>query len=103
MLDVMILITQTAFCVSYIAFMVSSLHTTLDYLLGLENTSPWLYATPLVCILTLLAWVRKISKFSFSFMLGTFMILLAVVVTSAYAISVLISQGNVGPELKQFN
>jgi solute carrier family 36 (proton-coupled amino acid transporter) len=45
------------------------------------------YATFLVLALTPIAWVRKIKKFSFTFLVGIIMMLIALLVTSIFVSS----------------
>jgi solute carrier family 36 (proton-coupled amino acid transporter) len=56
-----------------------------------------------ICILTPIAWVRDIAKFSFTFMIGNFMILFTAVVVSSYCFAQIKEQGGVGPGVQIFN
>lgn len=80
-IDIIIAVTQYSFTISHIAFICQSLRTTLNQAFLLD-TGMWIYAVPLISILTPFAWVRDIAKFSFTFMAGNFMILLTVIVVS---------------------
>jgi amino acid permease len=62
---------------------VQSLKSTFDGLYGIDS-SPWIYTIGIICLLTPLAWVRDIAKFSFTFMIGNFMVLLTTIVVSSY-------------------
>ena len=85
LIDLMIMLTQFSFTISQMAFMLKSLKSSVNQAFEVE-TEMWLYASILICILTPIAWVRDISKFSFSFMMGNLLILLTIVTVSFYAI-----------------
>ena len=46
-----------------------------------------MYTIGIICILTPIAWVRDIAKFSFTFMIGNFMILFTTLVVASYCFS----------------
>ena len=79
-----------------------SLKSTIDGIYGIE-TNPLIYMIGIICILTPIAWVRDIAKFSFTFMIGNFMILLTVIVVSTYCFSQISEQGGLGPGIQAFD
>lgn len=99
--DVMIAATQFSFTISHVTFEVDSLKSTVDAIWGI-NTSKSLYAIAILCMLIPIAWVRDIGKFSFTFMLGNFLIMFTVMVVSVYCIGILSNEGP-GPDLVVWN
>ena len=87
-LDFMVAATQYSFTISHMTFLVTSMKSTMDFLFA-ADTNPIIYAAIVVIILTPMAWVRNIAKFSFTFLIGNFLILLTVSVTSIYAFSIM--------------
>ena len=75
---------------------------TFDTILGLD-TNPWIYGCLVIAIYTPISWVRNIAKFSFSFMLGNFLILLAVLYVTTYCFMELSRQGGIGEGVKFVN
>ena len=83
-------------------FLVTSSKSTVDVIFDVDS-GKLMYAIVVVVILTPLAWERNIAKFSFTFLIGNFLILTTVLVTSGYAISVISEQGGKGPGIVAFN
>ena len=101
-LDVMISLTQFCFSIAAIIFIINTFKITFDMLLVTE-TNPWIYGGVVICIFTPIAWVRNIAKFSFTFMLGNLLILLAVAYVTVYCFMVMDRQGGMGPDIKFIN
>ena len=81
-LEIAIALTQLGFVISYVTFLVSSCKTTIDTLSGKE-TNPVIYGVIICVVFTLLSWVRNLAMFSYTFMIGVFMIL----VTTVYVLT----------------
>ena len=82
--EIAITLTQFSFVISHITFLIQSCKTTIDTLL--EVDSPIAYYIVAVCTInTLLSWVRNLAKFSFTFIVGNFLIITAVIYVSVYA------------------
>ena len=67
------------------------------------NTSPWIYASFLICILTPLAWERNIAKFAFTFLIGCLLLLWGLLVVSFYCIGILYEKKELGPGIEPLN
>lgn len=102
MIDLMICLTQFSFAASQLTFSVQSYKSTFDFFLERE-TSAWIYAGIMVCILTPLSWVRNIAKFSFTMMLGNLLILITVSVVLAVAVKVILQQGHIADSIQAYN
>lgn len=80
-LDFMIAASQFSFTISFCAFLtetwVSLLHTLFDWQVG-----PWTPGVVLLVLLTAMAWVRDISKFTATMLIGNICILLTIVIVS---------------------
>jgi amino acid permease len=63
------------------SFIIGSLKSTVDDIYEID-TNPYLYSWLLMAILTPLACVRNIAKFSFTFLIGVMMILISFFVVS---------------------
>ena len=87
-LDVMVCLTQFSFTIAGIIFIVNSFKITIDTLFETDS-NPYYYGAIIVAIYTPISWVRNIAKFSFTFMLGNLLILLAVLFVSVYCCMVL--------------
>ena len=57
----------------------------------------------IICIYTPISWVRNIAKFSFTYLLGNLLILLAVLFVSIYCCMVLGRQDGIGEGIKFIN
>lgn len=80
-LDMMIAATQFSFTISFCAFMTETWVGLLHTLFGLK-VGPWTPGVVLLVILTLMAWVRDISKFSFTMLIGNLCILSTIIIVS---------------------
>ena len=87
-LDVMVCLTQFSFTIAGIIFIVNSFKITIDTLFETDS-NPYYYGAIIVAIYTPISWVRNIAKFSFTFMLGNLLILLAVLFVSVYCLSLI--------------
>lgn len=67
-----------------------------------EQTSSWIYGVCIFLVLTPIAWVRNISKFSFSFMVGNLLILITAIVLSVYSLTFIYRQG-IAPDIVSYN
>ena len=84
-LDVFICLTQFSFVISHIAFLLESCKSTVDQLY--DTDSEMVYYIIAVCIIyTLFAWVRNLANLSFTFIIGTILIILAVIYVTVFAI-----------------
>ena len=68
---------------------------------GLE-TGIWIYAFFAIIVLTLLAWVEDIKKFSMTFLFGNLLILSTVIAVSIYCCQQLYEDGH-GPDIVPYN
>ena len=102
-LDFMIAATQFSFTISYCAFMTESWVTLLDTLFGLK-VGPWTPGVVLLVILTMMAWVRDISKFSSTMLLGNLCILATLIIVSVVMANRLIERDfEKGPDVVPIN
>mmetsp|Transcript_12476 Transcript_12476/g.20971 ORF Transcript_12476/g.20971 Transcript_12476/m.20971 type:complete len:108 (+) Transcript_12476:1128-1451(+) len=62
----------------------------------------WTYTVPLVALLSVLAWVRNIAKFSFTFLFANILILVSATIISIYAISDIMEKG-LHPDIRFIN
>ena len=100
-IEIIIALTQFSFVISHITFLVSSCKTTFDTLFNTDsNLLYYCLAVGLIC--TLLSWVRNLAKFSFTFLIGTFLILCTAIFVMVYAIRLLSANG-IGPGVVFFN
>lgn len=83
--DLIIALAQFSFTVSHISFIIQSLRTTVDAQLGME-TPVWPYLAGVLSVLTPIAWVEDIKKFSFTFLVGNLLILSTIITVSSYCI-----------------
>ena len=88
MIEVFIASTQFSFAISHIAFLLESCKVTIDTLFDTDSKVVF-YAIAIVICYTLLSWVRNLAKFSFTFMIGVFLILSCVTYVSVYSAQVL--------------
>ena len=101
LLDFMIATTQFSFSISQHVFVIRSLKTSFDIALN-QQTTPWIFGCGILLVLTPISWVRNISKFSFSFMVGNLLILLTAVVLSVFSLNLILHQG-VATDIKAYN
>ena len=87
--------------ISHITFLLSSCKTTFDSLFVTETDLTY-YCIAVCLICTLLSWVRNLAKFSFTFLIGTFLILCTAIFVTVYACK-LLSVNGVGPGVVFFN
>ena len=97
-LDIMIAITQISFAISHQVFIIESMKTSVDKLLGIDSNH-WLYAAGLMVVLTPVAWVRNIAKFAFTYLIGILLIVWGVIVVTGYAIGTLTENEKIGPDI----
>lgn len=95
--DIMIAMTQYSFTISHFTFETESLKSSVDGIFGLDTSKAY-YAVLVLMICIPIAWIRDIGKLSWTFMLGSFIILATVIVTCIYCISFL-EQSGPGPDL----
>jgi amino acid permease len=71
-----------------------------NYELG-DTRYIWTYGIALCCILSVLAWVRNIAVFSFTFLIANILLLVSVIVISGYSTKNLIDNG-ISPTAEAF-
>jgi proton-coupled amino acid transporter len=98
----MIAITQFSFTIAHMGFIIGSFKSTIDDIFEV-NTNPYLYSWLLMCILTPLACVRNIAKFSFTFLIGVLMILISFFVVSIFCFKEIYDSGHVAEGTQMFN
>lgn len=101
-LDIMIFMTQYCATIAQSVFIIQSFASSLNTAFG-WNTPQWYYAMGLVCILTPIAWVRDISKFSFTFMLGNTLLMATVITVIVDCVKTMNAQGGVQADIIAFN
>lgn len=101
-LDIFIALTQWSFVVSFITFLYTTFKGTVDTVIGIE-TSPVIYIVMFTLILTPMAWVRNIAKFSFTYFLGVIFVFSTVIVVTCYAVNMMVDQGGKGPDVMFFD
>ena len=101
-LDIMIAATQFSFTISHMTFIVSSCKTTVDYIYDVDS-NPWIYAACIICILTPISWERNIAKFAFTFMIGTILLLWAVIVVTFTCFGILYEKKELGEGIVPIN
>lgn len=92
LIDVMLMLTQFSFTISQITFVTQSLNSVLNFSLAL-NVDTFNIAVGVIIVYTLLAWVRKIEKFSLAFIFGNFFILLSCTVIIIYCAKIIDERG----------
>lgn len=97
-LDVMVSLTQFSFTIAGIIFIVNTFKVTFDGLFGMDS-NPWIYGCIIICVYCPLSFVRNIASFSFTFMLGNLLILLAVLFVSVYCGMTMVRQDGLGTEI----
>ena len=53
----------------------------------------WTYGVVIICINTMLAWVRNISSFSFTYQTANFLMLMCVIIVCSYSIVIINANG----------
>ena len=101
-LDVMVSFTQFSVTIAGVIFLIKTWQVTFDYLFTV-NSNPWIYGCIIICIYSPIACVRDIGKFSFTFMLGNLLILLAVVYVTVYCFMTIARLDEIAPEIKFIN
>jgi len=81
LLDFMIAATQFSFTLSFISFIVTAWQSLIKNCTGFD-VNVWIVATVAMTILTATAWVRDISKFSFTMLIGNLCILSTILIVS---------------------
>ena len=66
------------------------------------DTNIWPYFIAVLAVLTSIAWVEDIKKFSFTFLVGNLLILLTIITVSVYCIWLMIDKG-MGPPVPAYN
>lgn len=100
-LEAAIALTQMAFVISHVTFLIDSFKSTYDTLF--EADSSIIIYGVLICITyTMLSWVRNLAKFSFTFMIGVSLALLTSVYVLCYA-SIQINDNGIGPNIQKLN
>ena len=100
-IDLCISLAQFSFTVSHISFIIESMRTTVNVQFGVDSAS-WPYFMTICIILTLIAWVEDIKKFSITFLVGNILIFITIITVSAYCIWLLNTEG-LGPGLEASN
>ena len=100
--DLIIALAQFSFTVSHISFIIQSIRTTVDAHAGLESPV-WPYLLGVLSVLTPIAWVEDIKKFSFTFLVGNLLILSTIVTVSLYCVWLMLEQGGAGPPVPAYS
>lgn len=66
------------------------------------ETATWPYFVGVLAVLTPIAWVEDIKKFSFTFLVGNLLILLTLVTVSGYCVWLMADQGGLGPPVPAY-
>ena len=80
-LDIMIAATQFSFSLSLASYITTAWQNVIKSVAGIE-INIWVLGVALLFILVPIAWVRNISKFSFTFLVGNLLILTTVVIVT---------------------
>lgn len=67
------------------------------------ETPQWPYFVLVLSVLTPIAWVEDIKKFSFTFLVGNLLILTTIISVSGYCAYLLTQQDGLGPKLSAYN
>ena len=103
LLDIMIALTQFSFTITFCAFMTETWVSILATIFGLD-VGPWTPGVVLLGILTLMAWVRDISKFSSTMLVGNLCILATLLIVSTIMLNDLTKRGFLaGPDVIPMN
>ena len=90
-----IALTQFSFIISHVTFLIESCKSTIEIVWGLDTTYAW-YIIAVTTIYTLLAWVRNLAHFSFTFLIGNILIIITVLYV-AYYVCKMIHDDGIGP------
>ena len=101
-LEIAIALTQFSFVISHITFLIESCRGTIDNLFSVESSIAF-YIIAVCIIYTLLSWVRNLAKFSFTFIVGNVLIIVAVIYVCVFAGKLFGEQGGKGPDLEFIN
>ena len=77
----MIAATQFSFSLSLASYITATMKTVIKTIFD-YNIDIWYIAVVMMCILIPIAWVRQISKFSFTFLVGNILILTTVIIVT---------------------
>lgn len=97
-LDVMVSLTQFSFTIAGIIFIVNTFKVTFDNIFDIDSNQ-WIYGSLIICIYCPISFVRNIASFSFTFMLGNLLVLLAVLFVSVYCGMTMVRQDGVGADI----
>ena len=100
--DVMLSLSQFSFTISKVVFFINTFKVTCDYLFSTDS-NPWIYGCIVICVYSPIAWVRNLAKFSFTFMLGNMLILLAILFVTVYCCMTIAYQDGIAPDIKFIN
>ena len=101
-LDVMISLSQFSFTIAGVIFLIKTLKMTIDQLFEIDS-NPWIYGCLVICIYSPVAWERNIAKFSFTYLLGNLLILLAVLYVTVYCFMTMARQEGIAPGVHFIN
>jgi len=92
--DVMIMLTEFSLTLSYMVFIIESVRSVFAV-----QVNPFWIAGGLVCVLTPIAWVQNIARFSFSFFFGNLIVLSAFFIVTWFCAAQIKEQDSLGPNL----
>ena len=95
-IEIFIALTQFSFIISHVTFLIESCKSTIEQVWGLETTYIG-YIIAVTIIYTLLAWVRNLAHFSFTFLMGNILIGITVLYVSYYVCKMIHDDG-IGPD-----
>lgn len=90
--DIMIACTQYSFTISHFTFETESMKSSVDTIYGVDSPKLW-YAIIVLSMCIPLAWIRDLGKLSWTFMIGTFVICVTVIVVVCYCTTSLVNNG----------
>ena len=67
------------------------------------ETPQWPYFVAVLAVLTPIAWVEDIKKFSFTFLVGNLLSLTTIISVSMYCIWLMVAQNGFGPSIPAYN
>lgn len=82
--EVAVVLTQFSFVISHITFLVESCRSTIDTLFDVDSPLA-VYIVAVCVVFTLFSWVRNLAAFSFTFIVGNFLIVATAIYVSVYA------------------
>lgn len=101
-LDLMIAWTQFSFTLSFMSYITTAWKNIIFSIFGLD-INIWIVAWLVIFILTMLSWVRDISKFSFTMMIGNMCILSTIITVMVVSTGKIMNTGELGPGLGAWN